>query len=236
MKNLNEVKKQIAEDVYSSLIRFFEYCPKSVIESMRILTFKKNHNLISTYEDSGYVYVLLKGSLQAIEERVVDIPYSFTDVTPFDIVGDYELFTGIEGHYVTLKTVSEALCLQIPSNQYLYWIKQDAHALFQRTQMLMKDLSVQTQQQRQYLFMDNRTRLLLYLHRIALTHGDDYLLPYTRERIASQIGCSVRSLNRIIHSLSEIDKLHIIHGKLFLSKAAHQWIIKELDKAGITET
>lgn len=233
MQNLEEVKEWVDDDVFHSLKQFFAFCPQTVMDSMRLVKFKKNHNLISTYQDSKYVYVLLQGVLQAIEERVVDIPYSFTDVTPFDIVGDYELFTGMEGHYVTLKTMTPATCLQLPAAMYLYWIRKDADALFLRTQMLMKDLSVQTQQQRQYLFMNNRTRLMLYLHRRALAQGSDRTLPDTRERIAAQIGCSVRSLNRILHAMAEQDMLSITHGKLHLSTHQHQRIITELEKADI---
>ena len=122
-------------------------------------------NLISTYQTSNPVFVLLDGRLQAIEERVVDIPYSFTEMHPVDIVGDYELFTGMEGHYVTLKTMEASCCARLSAASYLHWMKSDANALFLRTQMLMKELSVQTQLQRQYLFMDNRTRLLLFLLR-----------------------------------------------------------------------
>lgn len=212
------------------LKKLFSQCPQVVHESISINHYKEHHNLISTYQNSTFVFILLKGRLQAIEERVVDIPYSFTELTPIDIVGDYELFTNAEGHYVTLKTMEPSMCLQIPSSMYLYWMKHDANALFMRTQMLMKELSIQTQQQRQYLFMDNRTKFLIYIQGICQKQDtlSTCIIHATREKIAGQIGCSIRTLNRIILSLTKEHLLQVEHGKLHITQEQRQCIQDEL--------
>lgn len=226
----NHFMTLIPSEHVAYLKKLFSQCPQVVLESISINHYKEHHNLISTYQNSTYVFILLKGRLQAIEERVVDIPYSFTELTPFDIVGDYELFTDAEGHYVTLKTMEPSICLQIPSSMYLYWIKHDVNALFMRTQMLMKELSIQTQQQRQYLFMDNRTKLLIYIQGIYKKHDTSpiCIVQATREKIAGQIGCSIRTLNRIILTLSKEHLLHVIHGKLHITQEQRIQIQKEI--------
>lgn len=201
------------------LKQLFAQCPSNVFESISINHYTKNHNLISTYRDSSYVFILLKGKLRAIEERMVAIPYSFTEVTPIDIVGDYELFTEIEGHYVTLNTLEASTCLQIPSTMYLYWMKHDANALFIRTQMLMRVLSVQTQLQRQYLFMDTKTKFILYLLTICKRQrvSPVYHILETREIMVAHIGCSVRTLNRTIQEMRKQHELQLEHGKIVLT-------------------
>ena len=153
MTALQDLLEETKECHHSLLKQLFANCPVEVLQQMQLIRLRKNQNLISTYQTSNPVFVLLDGRLQAIEERVVDIPYSFTELHPVDIVGDYELFTGMEGHYVTLKTMEASCCARLSAASYLHWMKSDANALFLRTQMLMKELSVQTQLQRQYLFI-----------------------------------------------------------------------------------
>lgn len=212
------------------LKKLFSQCPQEIYERITLHHYQAHHNLISTYQSSSYVFILLKGRLQAIEERVVDIPYSFTELSPIDIVGDYELFTEAEGHYVTLKTMENATCLQIPSITYLQWMKHDANALFMRTQMLMKELSIQTQQQRQYLFMNNRAKVMIYLQRVYQKHAisSTCIIHATREKIAGQIGCSLRTLNRIILALCEEDMVSVQHGKLHISQEQRLYIQKAI--------
>ena len=232
MTTLNDLLKETKETHHSLLKQLFASCPDEVMQQLQLIRLRKNQNLISTYQTSSPVFVLLDGRLQAIEERVVDIPYSFTELQPVDIVGDYELFTGMEGHYVTLKTMEASLCARLSAASYLQWMKTDANALFLRTQMLMKELSVQTQLQRQYLFMDNRTRLLLFLLRSLKEQGGR--LHATRERIAASIGCSVRTCNRIILALSQEGLVDCIHGKLQISELQRIAIKKEQETSSFS--
>ncbi|MEG2544877.1 MAG: Crp/Fnr family transcriptional regulator [Longicatena sp.] len=230
MATLQELQECFPKNHEKFLKQLFLNCPKEVIHSICVTHYKKDYNLISTYRESRFVYILLQGKLQAIEERVVDIPYSFTQILPVDIVGDYELFTEIEGHYVTLNTVEPTVCLELPSAMYLYWMKHDANAMFLRTQMLMKVLSIQTQQQRQYLAMDNKTRLISYITNICEQQKDNktFHILVTREKIAAQIGCSIRTLNRILLSLSKEKLISVTHGKIQLSthqlQCLHQFL------------
>lgn len=220
MKNYEELSTQFPKQHESFLKDFFLHCPPHVIQQIRITKYAAKHQLISTFQDSSYVFLLLEGKLQAIEERVVDIPYSFTELTPIDIVGDYELFTGIEGHYVTLSTLEPSLCLELPANAYLNWMSQDVHALFIRTQMLMKVLSKQTQQQRQYAFMSNEMKVYVYFSSYIKQHdvSEVYTIATTREKIAAQVGCSIRTLNRLLLALKKEGAIYIHHGKIQLTK------------------
>ena len=97
MTALQDLLEETKECHHSLLKQLFANCPVEVLQQMQLIRLRKNQNLISTYQTSNPVFVLLDGRLQAIEERVVDIPYSFTELHPVDIVGDYELFTGMEG-------------------------------------------------------------------------------------------------------------------------------------------
>ncbi len=142
---------------------------------------------------------------------------------------DYELFTEIEGYYVTLQTKDDSILAKLTSATYLQWMKQDANALFLRTQMLVaKNYLPRLSLERQLLFMDNRTRLLLFLTRMLPANGG--MLSITRETLASQIGCSVRTCNRMIASLSKRGILTCIHGKVHVDKKQLSKIKQKLEE------
>ena len=80
MTALQDLLEETKECHHSLLKQLFANCPVEVLQQMQLIRLRKNQNLISTYQTSNPVFVLLDGRLQAIEERVVDIPYSFTEL------------------------------------------------------------------------------------------------------------------------------------------------------------
>lgn len=196
------------------------------------MKFEKKHTLISAAESCSYVYILLKGRLQATDEWLPDARYSFTEIVPVDIVGDFELFTETLENTVTLTTLEESVFLMIPAKSYLNWIRKDANALFMRTQMLMCQLSRQSQNDRQNLFLDNRTRFLSYLSREWEQHSEQnpYTLPFTRLEIAEKLGCSIRTLNRIVHQMEKEGLITLMKGKVHLDPLHYRRLKQETEQ------
>lgn len=205
----------------SFLKLFFAKCPESLSTSVMLKTYAKNHTLMNTDDTCAHVYILLKGRLQAIEERVGDEPYRFTELSAIEIVGDFELFTKMSARIITLTTLEKSICLVIPSSDYLAWIRNDANALFIRTQMLIQQLITQTQFERQNFFLDNRTRLLHFLYgecNSRLEASFPLHIKCTRVEISNKLGCSVRTINRAIQALHEEGILSLKHGKIVISE------------------
>ena len=126
-------------------------------------SYKKGSRLVAAGDSCAHVYILLKGRLEAVEEHVANIPYHFTEIRALDIVGDYEFFTEKQPRLVTLTMLEDSLCLVIPAAEYMTWLRSDSHALFLRSRMIITQLVAQAQFQRQNLFADNRTRMLVFL-------------------------------------------------------------------------
>lgn len=226
--------KGLTAQQLSFLQSFFAKCPDSFSSSIILKTFPKNHILISTDDTSAHVYILLEGRLQAIEERVADDPYYFTELFAIDIVGDFELFTTSSARVITLTTLVESLCLVIPATDYLTWIRNDANALFIRTQMLIRQLIEQTHLERQNFFLDNKTRFLQFLYGECNREPHisfPVLIKYTRQDISSKLGCSVRTINRIIQGFYEEGYLELKHGKVHISKEQYTLIQASLDSS-----
>jgi len=234
MKLPQEYYNKLNTEQLSFLQSFFAKCPDSFSSNIMLMTYPKNHILINTDDECAYVYILLEGRLQAIEERVINAPYSFTEISAIDIVGDFELFTKLSTRIITLTTLEKSLCLVIPASDYLAFIQNDAKALFIRTQMLIKELIAQTKFDRQNLFLDNRTRFLHFLYGECNRKSQDsfpILIKYTRQEIASKLGCSIRTINRIIQGLNAEGLLELKHGKIYIDISQYKTIHNYIDNA-----
>lgn len=202
------------------LRQFFSNCPSQTAALLFLAEYAAGTPLITTDETCSHVFFLLKGRLQATEEHVGETPYRFTEMvpSPVQVIGDFELFTGVNKRYITLMALEPCLFLVMPADSYLYWIKNDANALFLRIQSLMTETSSQSRHERQYLFLDNRARFLHYLQNEVRKAGNhSCVIRDTREEMATKIGCSIRTLNRVIQSLKKEGAISIDRGKVKLN-------------------
>lgn len=229
MKLSDEIKKKLNAGQISFLQNFFQKCPDTLSDYIYMQTLKPGHVLISADDSCGNVYILLKGRLQAIEEHVSDEDFHFLDINAIEIIGDFELFSEYKTRLITLTTLETSLCLVIPAREYLSWIKNDSHALFLRIQMLISQFASQTRAERQKYFMDNRTRLLAFLYEECqkAPSAADIAIPHTRQLIASHLGCSVRTVNRMVTALQKEHLISLKHGKIHISEAQ----LEELKKS-----
>ena len=206
---------------------FFQNCPQTLIDHIIYKAYPPDHTLMYTDDSCSFVYILLSGRIQAMEEKAAEFAYRFTEIPAIEILGDYELFTDIANRIVTLTTSEPSTCLIIPSVDYFAWIKKDAAALFIRTQMLIKQLSMQTRLERQLLFMDNGCRMLhLLSDEYSRQEQPQLILPYTRAQIASRLGCSVRTVNRAVLQLQTEGAVSLVRGKIQISEGQFE-IIQE---------
>lgn len=200
--------------------KFFSQCPELISSRIILKTYPANHTLISADDSCPYVYVLLEGRLQAIEEHVINEPYNFTEIKAIEIVGDFELFTKSATRIITLTTLEKSLFLIMSATDYISWIQKDANALYIRTQMLIHQLVSQAQFDRRNFFLDNRTRFFHFLvneYNQVSSGTSTVKIRYTRPEIANKLGCSVRTVNRIIMELQAEGFIDLEHGKILIN-------------------
>lgn len=234
--NINKFNYPFTLKQKSFLENFFKFAPPYIQTVLMLRSYKKDSRLVAAGDSCAHVYILLKGRLEAVEEHVANIPYHFTEIRALDIVGDYEFFTEKQPRLVTLATLEDSLCLVIPAAEYMTWLRKDPHALFLRSRMIISQLVVQAQFQRQNLFADNRTRMLVFLKEQATQAVNDSMhnengtgntktrfvypirIPFTRPEIAAHLGCSVRTVNRTVQELAKENMIYLNKGKIFISE------------------
>lgn len=200
--------------------KFFSQCPELISSRIMLKTYPANHTLINADDSCPYVYILLEGRLQAIEEHAINGPYNFSEIKAIEIVGDFELFTKAATRIITLTTIEKSLFLVMAAADYISWIQKDTNALYIRTQMLIRQLVSQAQFDRRNFFLDNRTRFFHFLvneYNQVSSRTSTVKIRYTRPEIANKLGCSVRTVNRIITELQTEGLIDLEHGKILIN-------------------
>lgn len=236
MLKINELNYPFTLKQKSFLEDFFQFAPTYIQPVLMLHSYKKDSRLVAAGDNCAHVYILLKGRLEAVEEHVADAPYHFTEIRALDVVGDYEFFTEKQPRLVTLTTLEDSLCLVIPAAEYMTWLQSDSHALFLRSRMIISQLVAQAQFQRQNLFADNRTRMLVFLKEQVTQAVNDSAhnennagntrsgsiypirIPFTRPEIAAHLGCSVRTVNRTVQELVDENIIYLNKGKIWISE------------------
>lgn len=206
------------------LLRFLDDFPPSRVPYLQLQAFPAHHILISSLTVSRFVYILLHGTLCAMENRIQNQPFVFAKLYPGAIVGDYELFAQTDENYATILSVQPCVCLKIPADVYLDWITHSQSALLCRLQTLVRQLGDQTLSDRQYFYMDYETRCISVLLQTqpsdSAMQSGRFLL--TREELAGKIGCSLRTCHRIVKHLVSKDMISLVHGKIVVDDLQRQ--------------
>lgn len=216
------------EKVFSRLEDFFKQCPPRVQNYLYANRISQGKILINYSMPPNTVYFLLKGRLQILDENAAELPLCFLEVTPFDITGDYEIFSSQKSNISTVTACTDCICLSLPAGIYRTWIKSDAHALFLRTQMLMKQLSTQAHFERRFLYTDYETRciyLLMAECRYKKSINGQTRLSIKREELAVKAGCSLRTVNRIIENLKARDLISLKQGKIQINDSQQEALL-----------
>lgn len=181
--------------------------------------FAPHEILISSAAVSSHVFILLSGTLCAMESRVQNQPFVFAKLYPGAIVGDYELFAQTEESYATILSLQKSVCLRIPADIYLAWISRSTSALLCRLQALVRQLGNQTMSDRQYFYMDYEARCIsVLLQTQPASQSDDAgRLLLTREELAGKIGCSLRTCHRLVQHLADAQFITLCRGKITLN-------------------
>lgn len=158
--------------------------------------------------------------------------YFFKDFGPGDFFGEIECFAGLTRYRISILSSTKCRLLAIPSIYYMEWMRMDVDALFMRTQENISRLVLQTAEARKYLFMEGRDRLMVHLVRKyeqKIPAPEILVLNQTRARISEEVGISIKTLDRNIRKLEEMNLLTLNKGKIVITKAQYLQMKQDID-------
>ncbi|MCA5577680.1 Crp/Fnr family transcriptional regulator [Enterocloster clostridioformis] len=219
-------------DCYPSVKSFFSTCPPLIRNYLSVCAFLPGQILTKAGTPCSTVYILISGRLQTIEEKAGEMPYSFFDLVPFDVLGDYELFSEDAESFVTVQVREPSVCLTLPARFYLQWISTDSTALFFRTKLLMKQLSRQLISNRRFLLMTYEERCMYIIcqeARRSLMANGSCRFKLNRELLAAKTGCSLRTIHRLMKELEEKELIGLTGGRVNVTHGQLTRLLKLLD-------
>ena len=199
----------------------FKNCTEEVKYYMSIVEVDADQTFIKAGEECRYIYIVLSGKVTGVEWPMNERSYFFKDFGPGDFFGEIECFAGMPKYRISILSSTQCRLLAIPSVYYMEWMHMDVDALYMRTQENMKRLVTQTAEARKYLFMDGKDRLMVHLVRKYEQKQplpDILELKQTRTRISEEVGISMKTLNRSIKKLEDMQLIQLNKGKIVITK------------------
>lgn len=209
---------------------FFENCPEELIRLVQYEKIPRGTAILQAGMDCGHVWAIINGEISVTDIQMLGNAYSFVEGAGFSstIIGDFEPFAGLAEFQNTIYAVTDCAALKIPTAAYMRWMKQDSGALFMRAQTFAKTLAQEISNERKYLLLNGRDRLVLYLSQ-AYEKWDgtgEYILKKTQSQLAQRIGMNVRTVQRSIQKL-EADGLVACRGSRLCISSVHYERLKE---------
>lgn len=214
--NIQEYRKRCKD---GQIIEFVDDFLKDYSGDLELFTAKAGDVLIHTGDPCSYVYILLEGKLETIEEQISGVEYHFFELNAIDVLGDFELFAKEKESIIKVTALTNCVYVRMPAILYMKWITRDAHALSMRLQLLMQLFIRQSMHSRKQVFISNEQKLKeIIRHYYESQKKEICKLKYTRTQLADLMGCSVRTVNRMVAALEEKGDLSLLHGKIVIDK------------------
>ena len=220
-----DIFKELPPQKRSYMEFLFRNCTEEVKYYMTLIDIEADRTFIKAGTDCTHIFVILSGKVTGVEWPMHERPYSFKDFGPGDFFGEIECFAGLPQYRISIVASTKCRVLSIPADAYMDWMRMDVDALFLRTQENMRRLITQTAEARKYLFMEGKDRLMVHLipkfeQRIPTPQLLE--LKQTRAQISDEIGFSVKTLERSIQKLEELDLIRVQRGKIIITQDGYR--------------
>jgi len=200
--------------------------------SCRVVKIKADTKFISANDHSNEIWILIDGSVRAIEEQVSGDAYVFTKFQAPKLFGEMEGLAGLSLYKATVVTSTDCQFIILPMENYLNWIRNDSEALFLRTRTNMKCILDQTKKERTYLLLNGIDRLVLFMTKYYREHAEDNTctIEMNRQQIAEETGFSTKTINRSIGKLSDNGGITKKGREISISERQYEHLLGLLDE------
>lgn len=199
------------------------------------LRFKAGECVIYEGEPCTKVHILIQGKLRIVSDRFIyGSRYALSSFNEFYLLGEYEIFGGLDHYIAQVTTVTDSTFLIISKPAYMKWLHSSTETMFLRAQIVSKTLISDLNKERQSLFDSSDERLKRYL---ALSyekhhpdHGAAVMIRETRMTISEEIGYCIRTVNRSVKRLELSGLIRVCKGKIRVSAAQYERLIDSFEQ------
>ena len=228
---LEEICRRIPKEQAEYIRNYLLNAPYWVIETMQLVKKDKNVVFIEENTPADNVYVLLEGSIRAVDYRVKGFAFDFMRLDGVNIVGSMDCFFRIKNYQTTLVTTTPCYFLIISRKNYEKWIWDDKNALQMDIASMGAYLMEQTKVNRLFLFLQGTDRFLYMFaknYEKSLCKGD-YCLDMSRQELAERSGFSIKTVNRSVKKMEEDGFISRKGHKIIISREQYEMMRDYLD-------
>lgn len=203
---MTEIKRILEKCDKSSreyLEQYLKNAPDWILDSFQVVRMKKGTTFIEEGEKADKVYILVKGSIIAVDYRVREMVYGFFRFRPVKAMGALEIIADMEKYMTTLITTENCVFLKIGRKQFEKWLKNDMNAFQMQTKEIGCYLTEQARKERLNVLLKATDRIALVLIRLYEIYSENgkskiYL---SRKDFMETTGLSERTVTRVLKEL-----------------------------------
>lgn len=187
------------------LREYLKNAPYWVVETLVVAKKSKNTIIVEENAKADTVYILVEGTVRAIDYRIKGFAYDYMWFYPIEVFGAMELFFEKPQYMTTLMAVTDCTFLVLSREQYKRWVWNDNNALRMEFKSMGKYLLDQNRIARVQLFLQGTDRIL-YMFTLQYESNPNrrsLVVTASRQQIAEQSGLSIKTVNRSIKKLEE---------------------------------
>ncbi|MGB7605958.1 MAG: Crp/Fnr family transcriptional regulator [Lutisporaceae bacterium] len=232
MFNLQQLFEQLPNHQQLALNQLFTSMPQSLYQHLHYLEIPARKVLVHEKYPADKVYILLSGSIQVINQKASGEVYAFARFSPLEIFGEFEAFSGSEYYRGTLTSITPCKLLSMNREFFLQWMQQDVAALFSRTCIIARKLTIQASNERLFFFLSARDRLILHFceYYEKLASNKVCQIQTTRQQISDEIGFCVKTVNRCIKKLTEENLISLKKRMIIISEKQYKQLTKLVEQ------
>lgn len=217
---LVEVQKKLSPEIAEYINKYLSNAPYWVLDSIQVVSKKKGTMFVEENTPVDYVYILLNGTVRAIDYRIKGMAYDYMWFEPGKTFGAMEIFYRIPLYMTTLMTVTDCTMLVFSKKNYERWIWDDKNALQMEVMSTGNMLLEQNRTGRLFLFLQGMDRIIYFFIKSYEQSKQDNMaiFDFSRVEIAERSGFSVKTVNRSVKKMEE---------EGYITKKGHKIIISE---------
>ncbi len=205
INRIMEVQKNLPKEQSEYLNQFLSNAPRWVLESTQVVTKKKNTVFVEENTPADQVYILVDGTVRAIDYRIRGVAYDYMWFHAIKVFGSMEIFFRMPSYMTTLMTVTNCTMLVMSRTHFDRWIWDDKNALRMEVAKMGDYLLEESRNDRVILFLQGMDRILYLLTKNYEQENpkSTFVIDVSRQELAERSGFSIKTVNRSVKKLEE---------------------------------
>lgn len=214
----------------------FQEIPERLQKSAVLMSMKKGNILIQKGEKTEYAYYIVSGKVYVQAAFLNGNVYQFSYLEKGEYISDVEVLSGIYRNVSTLIAAEDIQVLKIPVAAFAEELQANKEFLYYVSMHMARKMYSSSYERGQNLFKKGIFKVVLYLIRYYETEAGEkktVKIRKTRPVIASEIGISIKTLNRSVQQLYKEQQVSIDKGKITINEEQFQTLLTLAEKENL---